>query len=114
MADHEIKKFGSGVHNREDNEDTLKDSAKDALNWLTIDGRIELARGKVTVGAEGPARASTARARGAARSRGRARRVRVRRRIGRRQVDAFASARRAGSHGLRHGENRRDRRQRAA
>jgi len=50
MADHEIKKFASGVHNREDNEDTPKDSAKDSLNWLTIDGRIELARGKVTVG----------------------------------------------------------------
>lgn len=55
MADHEIKKFGSGVHNREDNEDTPKDSAKDALNWITIDGRLELARGKVTVGIEGAA-----------------------------------------------------------
>ena len=60
MADHEIKKFGSGVHNREDNEDTPKDSAKDSLNWITIDGRIELARGKVTVGAEGPAGACPA------------------------------------------------------
>lgn len=49
MADHEIKKFASGVHNREDNEDTPKDSAKDSLNWVTIDGRLELARGKVTV-----------------------------------------------------------------
>lgn len=55
MADHEIKRFGSGVHNREDNEDTPKDSAKDALNWTTIDGRTELARGKVTVGVEGSA-----------------------------------------------------------
>lgn len=55
MADHEIKKFASGVHNREDNEDTPKDSAKDALNWTTIDGRSELARGKVTVGVEGSA-----------------------------------------------------------
>jgi hypothetical protein len=55
MADHEIKKFGSGVHNREDNEDTPKDSAKDSLNWITIDGKIELARGKVTVGSEGAA-----------------------------------------------------------
>ncbi len=55
MADHEIKKFASGVHNREDNEDTPKDSAKDSLNWLTIDGKIELARGKVTVGSEGVA-----------------------------------------------------------
>ena len=53
MADHEIKKFASGVHNREDNEDTPKDSAKDSLNWVTIDGRLELARGKVTVGSEG-------------------------------------------------------------
>ncbi len=60
MADHEIKKFGSGVHNREDNEDTPKDSAKDSLNWITIDGRIELARGKVTVGAGGPAGACPA------------------------------------------------------
>jgi len=32
MADHEIKKFASGVHNREDNEDTPKDSAKGSLN----------------------------------------------------------------------------------
>lgn len=55
MADHEIKKFASGVHNREDNEDTPKDSAKDSLNWVTIDGRLELARGKVTVGTEGVA-----------------------------------------------------------
>lgn len=55
MADHEILKFGSGVHNRADNEDTPKDSAKDALNWITIDERIELARGKVTVGDEGAA-----------------------------------------------------------
>lgn len=55
MADHEIKKYASGVHNREDNEDSPKDSAKDSLNWITIDGRIELARGKVTVGAEGAA-----------------------------------------------------------
>ena len=55
MANHEIKKFASGVHNREDNEDTPKDSAKDSLNWVTIDGRLELARGKVTVGTEGVA-----------------------------------------------------------
>lgn len=55
MADHNIKSFVSGVHNREDNEDTPKDSAQDALNWITIDGRIELARGKVTVGTEGVA-----------------------------------------------------------
>jgi hypothetical protein len=60
MADHEIKKFASGVHNREDNEDTPKDSAKGSLNWMTIDGHIELARGKVTVGAEGPAGACPA------------------------------------------------------
>ena len=55
MADHEIKQFASGVHNRDDAEDTPKDSAQDSLNWVTIDGHIELARGKVTVGLEGAA-----------------------------------------------------------
>ena len=60
MANHEIKQFASGVHNREDNEDTPKDSAKDSLNWVTIDGKIELSRGKVTVGTEGPAGACPA------------------------------------------------------
>ncbi len=55
MADHEIKQFVSGVHNRDDAEDTPKDSSQDSLNWVTIDGHIELARGKVTVGLEGAA-----------------------------------------------------------
>ena len=55
MADHEISQFISGVHNRNDAEDTPKDSSKDSLNWVTIDGHIELARGKVTVGVEGAA-----------------------------------------------------------
>ncbi len=55
MADHEISQFISGVHNRNDAEDTPKDSSKDSLNWVTIDGHVELARGKVTVGVEGAA-----------------------------------------------------------
>ncbi len=55
MADFPITVFQSGVHNREDVEDTPKDSAQDELNWITIDGRIELARGKVTIGPEGAA-----------------------------------------------------------
>jgi len=59
MANHEILKFLSGVYNRADNEDTPKDSAKDSLNWITIDEHIELARGKVTVGNEGVAGSCT-------------------------------------------------------
>jgi hypothetical protein len=55
MTNHEIKQFISGVHNRNDPEDTPEDSAKISLNWVTIDGHIELARGKVTVGPEGAA-----------------------------------------------------------
>lgn len=53
MSDHIIEKFESGVHNLDDNEVIPKDSAQDSLNWLTLDGRIELARGSVIVGAEG-------------------------------------------------------------
>ena len=55
MADFPITVFQSGVHNRDDVEDTPKDSAQDELNWITLDGIIELARGKVTVGPEGAA-----------------------------------------------------------
>lgn len=53
MSDHIIQKFNSGVHNLDDNESIPKDSFQDALNWLHIDGRIELQRGSVTVGTEG-------------------------------------------------------------
>jgi hypothetical protein len=55
MADHIIEKFNSGVHNLDSNETTPKDSAQDSLNWLTRDGRLELSRGSVIVGAEGAA-----------------------------------------------------------
>lgn len=55
MPDFDIQQFGSGVHNLLDREDIPKDAASDSTNWITADGRIELARGKVLVGAEGSA-----------------------------------------------------------
>lgn len=53
MADHIVKQFLTGVSNLGDNETVPKDSAQDALNWLHVDGNIEIMRGSTTLGAEG-------------------------------------------------------------
>lgn len=53
MADHLIKGFKSGTHNLIDSEAIPSDAAKDSLNWLTSNGRIELSRGKEFYGGEG-------------------------------------------------------------
>lgn len=53
MSDHIIQQLKSGVHNLEDNESIPKDAAQDALNWLHVDGKVELMRGSTTLGAEG-------------------------------------------------------------
>lgn len=49
----EIKIFNSGVHNILDDTLIPIDAAKDSSNWVTKDGRIKLAGGRVAVGAEG-------------------------------------------------------------
>jgi hypothetical protein len=55
MADHAINIFKSGVHNMLDPEITPEDSASDAQNWYTADGRIILSNGRALLGAEGVA-----------------------------------------------------------
>jgi hypothetical protein len=53
MTDNIIPQFLSGVHNLLSDENIPADAMQDALNWITIDGKIQLAYGKVLVGAEG-------------------------------------------------------------
>lgn len=48
-----VKAFISGIHNLVDEELAPKDAATDSLNWITKDGRIELAYGRAIVGTEG-------------------------------------------------------------
>lgn len=54
MADLLTAQFTAGVHNLLDDENIPQDAYKDALNWLTNAGSIELSRGKVLIGPEGP------------------------------------------------------------
>lgn len=53
MADNIIQKFVSGTHNVLDDENIPKDAASDSENWITLDGRIELVRGREKVGVQG-------------------------------------------------------------
>ena len=48
-----IDKFLSGIQNLLPDEEIAQDAAKDALNWLTRDGRIELIFGRQTIGGSG-------------------------------------------------------------
>lgn len=48
-----IEQFKSGVHNLLPDEQIPGDAASDSENWLTIDGHIELARGRQLVGSAG-------------------------------------------------------------
>ena len=50
---HIIKGFDSATHNRLDDEGIPSDAAQASENWVTVDGRIEIARGREFVGAEG-------------------------------------------------------------
>lgn len=50
-----VKNFVSGTHNVLPNEEIPKDAASDSLNWITKDGRIELAYGRQLVGVAGGA-----------------------------------------------------------
>jgi len=45
--------FLSGTQNKIPAEDIAPDASADSLNWLTINGSIELARGRKAIGAEG-------------------------------------------------------------
>lgn len=47
------KQFVSGVHNLVSDENIPKDSAQDSKNFLTRDGKVELARGRALLGSEG-------------------------------------------------------------
>lgn len=53
MASHTINAFTKGVHNTLDNENIPTDAAADEKNWVTKDGRIQLANGRLLVGSEG-------------------------------------------------------------
>lgn len=52
-SNHIIKAFSKGTHNVLDNEDIPSDAAQESFNWLTVDGVIELVRGREFVGDEG-------------------------------------------------------------
>lgn len=52
-ANHIIKTYNKGIHNKEDNEDIPADAAQDSINWITQDDRIELIRGREYVGEGG-------------------------------------------------------------
>lgn len=53
MAEYKIDTFIGGVQNLIDPENISPSSAKDAYNWVTKDGVIELARGRALLGTEG-------------------------------------------------------------
>lgn len=53
MADHKVKQFKSGTYNLIDSDNIPKDAAKDSLNWVTQNGKIEIARGREFYGGEG-------------------------------------------------------------
>lgn len=55
MSIHVINKFLNGTHNMMDDEVIPADAAKDSLNWFTLDGVIEISRGREIVGDEGTA-----------------------------------------------------------
>src|ERR1700692_598103 len=54
MPDHELTLFKSGVNNLLEDENIPPDAAQDESNWVTQDGRLKLAGGRLPVGAEGP------------------------------------------------------------
>lgn len=53
MIAQKTQNFSSGVQNKLPSEIIAPDAASDELNWLAIDGRIELAGGRINVGAQG-------------------------------------------------------------
>lgn len=53
MADHNIKQFVSGTHSVIDTENIPIDAAQDSKNWLTVDGRTEMVRGREIEGDQG-------------------------------------------------------------
>lgn len=55
IASQKIRAFASGVHNRFDDEIIEQDALSDAQGWITRDGTIELARGRVLHGDIGTA-----------------------------------------------------------
>jgi hypothetical protein len=55
MEKKEIKGFISGTHNLIQDEIIPDDAASDSLGWITRDGRIELMRGRQTLGGDGAA-----------------------------------------------------------
>lgn len=53
ISNHIVKAFTKGIHNDADPEDIPVDASQDSSNWITTDGKIELARGRAFVGPEG-------------------------------------------------------------
>lgn len=53
MRSTKVQGFASGVQNKIPADIIAPDAASDALSWLSIDGAIELFRGRTAVGAEG-------------------------------------------------------------
>lgn len=53
MKEFKVSEFFSGVQNKISAEDIAKDASSDSLNWLTVNGSLELARGRQVIGTEG-------------------------------------------------------------
>lgn len=48
-----IDKFVSGTHNKLPNEEIPQDASSDSLNWVNVDGKIQLILGRQTIGGAG-------------------------------------------------------------
>lgn len=53
MIEYKTNAFISGIQNKISSEDIAQNAASDSLNWLSINGSIELSRGRQAIGAEG-------------------------------------------------------------
>jgi hypothetical protein len=53
MPDHELTIFKAGVNNFLEDENIPPDAASDESNWITQDGRLKLASGRLRIGTEG-------------------------------------------------------------
>lgn len=53
MKEFKTKGYISGIQNKLPKEDIKQDAGSDALNWLALDGVLELARGRALVGSAG-------------------------------------------------------------
>lgn len=53
FIEHKVDGFVSGIQNKIPAEDIKREAGADALNWMSVDGVLELARGRQAIGTEG-------------------------------------------------------------